>query len=339
MELHKPNLFDTQIGKQSDLKNLILEATKFLLDNYNQVVVDDRELVSLKSIKNFSNTTMAGLFDALLSYNKLTQFKCFDFSRVNKDIPEILTLSSITVDGNSFGIPGKELQKVWCNITPFIKKRTYQSEQLTFSDIDKIHELFIRGALCRSYNASTTWLTPDIASILIESYSITISNILSSAYKLAPQDSHMIVLLFAAYYAQLLNISGSMEFPELLIKCKRLNYLGVNFDSMNNINRLRDNSKVPLTVHEICKILSTSGPTRMKTFNINTLNSLFSKGITDNSVMLIALEYPPYYALQLIRLMDNYKNHVLLGNKDNKTKYAPLLVELIRTCPLFIPKL
>lgn len=337
----RPTLLDTQIGKQADLHKQITQASLFLIKNHSSVLIEENSLILLKTIKNFGNSNLTNLFDTIVNSNKFNQFICFDYSRLKGvDIPEVLTMSSVSIDGESYGVPkGKGLEKIWCNLTPFIKKRTSPNEKITINDINKIQEIFIRGALCKSYNNSRTWLNPEIASLVIESYAITITNILSSAYKLTFQDTHMIMVLFAAYYAQLFNLDGSMEAPELLIKCKRLNKMGVDIFSYTHLNKYREHGgKGILTIKEICNLISSYGPSKMSTFNINVLNSLFSRGTVNVENMLIALEYPPYYMMQLIKLADNEKNLVISSNPNSK-KDALLLVEKLRTEPKFIPKL
>lgn len=336
----KPSLLDTQIGIQSDLRKQIMSAASFLIKNISTVTVEENSLVLLKSIRNFGNTNLTNIFDTIVNSDKFNSFICFDYSKLKGvDIPEVLTMSSISIDGHSCGVPsGRGLEKIWCNLTPFIKKRKSETEKITITDINKIQEMFIRGALCKSYNDSRAWLSPDIAALIIESYSITITNILSSVYKLTFQDTHMIMVLFAAYYAQLLNIDGSMQAPELLVKCKRLHKLGVDINSYVYLNKYREaGGKHLLTIKEICNLINTYGPSKMSSFNVNILNSLFSRGSTVET-MLMALEYPPYYVMQLIKLADNEKNLVIASNSNNK-KDATLLVEKLRTEPKFIPKL
>lgn len=338
--LVKPTILDTQLGVQTNFKSQLIEAIGFLIKNAPLITISDKEVSSIKTIKNFGNSHMSSLFESIADSGKLDIFKFFDFSRMSiEDVPEILTLGSLTVDGYNTGIhTGDLFKKVWCNITPYIKKRTTEQDRLAITDIDTIHALVVRGALCKSYNEARQWLTPDGAAMIIESYALTITNILSSNYKLDFQDSNFVTLVFAAYYAQLLNIDGSMEYPELLVKCKKLHQMGVDIQAMSYINKYRDNSKVPLTIHEVCKLISKHGSSKMNSFTIMTLNALFGRGSVDIQTMLISLEYPPYFVTQLIRLADNFKNQVLLANPANK-KLAPILVETLRTGTNFISKL
>jgi len=338
----KPGLSDTQLCTHLGLRSLIVEAVSFFAKNYENVNVSDKDTSILQSIKNFGNPCMSALFSSIIDSDKLNIFKFFDYSRLKHaavGIPEILTVGAITIDGKYTTVHMDDrLKTIWCNITPYIRKRTSESEKIQFSDIDKIHELVVRGALCRSYQESPTWFTSDIAAMIIESYALTIGNILSSAYKLSFQDSNLIVLLFAAYYAQLLHIDGSMSMPELLVKCKKLNQMGIDVNLITYINKFRVDPNQVLSLKEICDIISKHGHVKMAGFNSKILSSLFSKGTVDNQLMLIALEYPPYYVMQLLRLADNYKNYTLSSNPNNK-KVAQILAEKLRTESTFIPKL
>lgn len=338
--LIKPTILDTQLGVQTNFRSQLTESIGFLIKNTNYISVPEKDLIVIKSMKNFGNSHVYSLFETIIDSDKINIFKFLDFSKVSIDnIPEILTLSSLTIDNYNNGIyVPNEYKKVLCNITPHIKKRTSESDRLNIVDIDSIHSLIVRGALCKSYNDSRLWLTADLAAMIIESYALTISNILSSVYKLDFQDSNLVTLMFATYYAQLLNIDGSMEYPELLSKCKRLEKMGVDITALSFINKQRKNPKALLTLKEVCEIVAICSTIKMKSFNINTLNSLFSRGSVDIQIMLTALEYPPYFVMQLIRLADNHKNQVMLANINNK-KIAPAFVELLRLCSNFIPKL
>jgi len=318
------------------------EAIAFLLQYYNMVAVDNNDLTTLKNLKNFSNSSVSKLFTYIVDAGKLDKFICLDYSRLaGVSIPEILTMTSITIDGSKDSSMPKSLQKIWCNITPYIRKRKSLYENVIYTDVNRVHELFVRGALCKTYNNNDLYLNTDIATLLIESYALTITGILSMAYSLSSlQDRAIITILFAAYFAQKINTSSDLNIPEILYKCKRLYgpTTGVDISVLPHFMKYKDNPNSPLTIYEVCKIIGEHGPDRMKTFNVNHLNSLFSRGSSDTSTMLIALEYPPYYLMQLLLLADNYKNYTLSSNHNNK-KYAQALAEKLLTAREFIPAL
>lgn len=339
----KPTIENTQIGINTAMKIQMKEAVSFLLQYYNMVAVENNDLATLKSLKNFSNSTISKLFTHIIETEKLNKFICFDYSRL-KDIgiPELLTLSAITIDGSNNHTLPRNLQKIWCNITPYIRKRASISENIIYTDVNRVHELFVRGALCKVYSDTDTYLNSDISTLLIESYALTITGILSTAYNLTSlQDRAIITILFACFFAQRVSIGGSMEIPEILHKCKRLYgpNTGADITMLNHFLQYKEDRSSMFTIYEVCKIISEHGPSRMKTFTVNHLNSLFSRGsAADTQIMLIALEYPPYYLTQLLLLADNYKNYTLASNHNNK-KYAQALAEKLITCREFIPAL
>jgi len=340
----KPTIEDTQIGVNTAIKMQMKEAAAFLLQYYNMVAVENNDLTTLKNLKNFSNSSVSKLFTHIVDANKLDKFICLDYSRLkNISIPELLTLGAITIDGSNDTTLSRNLQKVWCNITPYIRKRTSMSENIIYTDVNKVHELFIRGAISKAYNSSTDiYLNSDIATLLIESYALTITGLLATAYNLnSLQDRAIITILFAAFMAQRVNPGGSLDMPEMLNKCKRLYgpSTGVDISILPHFMKFKENPNTPLSIYDVCAILSEHGPIRMKTFTVNHLNSLFSRGsAADTQIMLIALEYPPYYMMQLLLLADNYKNYTLASNHNNK-KYAQALAEKLMTCREFIPAL
>ena len=338
----KPTISDTQFGKSLNLDKLIHDAVMFFSKYYDSVKLSEKDITTLKNIKNFGNRYMFGVFESIVENDKLKNFEFFDYSRLSKNgvtIPEILTISAITTDGKYLSSHiDDRLKKVWCNITPWVKKKTFETDRIEFSDIDKVQEIVVRGSLCRSYQENNRWLSTDVAAMIIESYALTIGNILSSAYKLSTVDNNIVILLFAMYYAQLFNLEGSMSNPELLIKCKKLHQLGLDMQVVETISRYRENKNEILSIKEICSILAKHGSVKLSTFTPAILYSLFSRGTTDIQIMLIALEYPPYYVIQLLRLADNYKNYTLAANPNNK-KIGQAVAERLRIDSTFIPKL
>ena len=321
--MNKPTLLDTQLAKQLDLQRQLKDAAVWIVKNINQIKLSEKNTAILLNTRNHNNSSINQLFEFIQGDNKLSSYLFMNFKTLNKQIhiPEILTMSAFSISGLDIGISSLtgEVMKMWCNITPHI--RLIQNERIEVTDINAIQELIVLGALCRSYNNSgELWLQPNIAAMVIESYALTISGILSSAYKLSIEHTHIIMTLFSMYFAHLLSPNESKINPPLLLKSKKLLSLGVDFSATSFISKYREDVDKNLTIEEICQILRDHGPVKLVKFSTHILSSLFAKGVNVEH-MLIALQYPPYYVMQLIKAADGYKNYNIASIRDNK-KYG-----------------
>lgn len=324
--MKKPTLFDTSFGKASSLNNQAKQALRFLSENFKLVVLSDDDLKNLANLKSVISTPIDNLYHHILDAGKLDRYLILDLSATaSEDTPEILTLHEMSIDGNQLGsnVPDN-LKKLWVNVTPIASRRRTNTSPLIINDLSKLQGLVVRGSLTMSYDSSDTWLTPKLASFIIESYSITISALIKRTYNLDLADTTFVQTLFAIYYAQLLGPNnGDLKRPPLLNRCGWLSSMGELDRILDSIAPYRDNdSDDVLDPTKIANILSKVGPSRMKNFNINSLYRFVSMGPMDSQSMMIAVDYPPYWVYQVLKTLSGAKNPILntiiRANKLNK---------------------
>nr|DAQ06693.1 MAG TPA: hypothetical protein [Caudoviricetes sp.] len=339
----KPTIGTTKYGFAARLDQMARDAVVFLINN-KSVVLDDADVDAIRSIRIATRTPMTDLFMHIVQAGKLSLFTALDLSRLDKQsVPELFSLNDITIDGKY--VPGSippAFQSAWLNLTPILGKRDAYNSGLHITDIPTCASLFTRGMLCMSYNDSDAWLTPQICTFIIETYSSLISGQLSRYFNLAYDESKLVSTLFSAYYAQLLGGKDDpKDYPPLLYRCQ---FLGTPFDITERMKVLSDARNRlgadELSIDLCCKVLAEAGPARMKKMTADLVYVPLSRAAADSQAMLIALDYPPYWVYQLLTNIHGTKNPLLnnmLRNQELR-KAALRLANELNLSKLFIEK-
>lgn len=320
----KPTLLDTTFAKVSELSSKARRALVFLIKNQNLVLLHEQDLQAISEIKIYVRTPITDFFQRIVDTDKLSSFALMNFTGISLDLPELLTMGEITIDGkyiSDTSVPDK-WRKPWVNITPLLSgKRDTYNGRVQINDVPGLCSLLTRAVLCSSYNDQDTWLNPKLSAFVIESYSMTVANMLRQSFNLDRDlrsvmfgpESKFVQTLFAAYYAQLLGGSQApLDLPPLLYRCPFLGSVAEIQERLESIRELRpNNGNSPLTINLICEILAQAGPARMSNFTAAQLFRMFSIGSTDSQSMLVALEYPPYWVYQLMRSAAGSKNPII----------------------------
>lgn len=335
--MKKTMLLDTPFAKARSLNNMLPHALRFLIKNMPEVLIRDENLKSIESIRPASSTPIFRIFQDVISMGKLNNYALLNFSNFKEDIPELMALDEITIDGKYLpNIPSPaQLQKCWLNITPIVGKKTSYNDSLNITDHGTLASLIVRGAFVSSYNDSDRWVSPKTATLIIENYCTTIGHILRQAYMLDYNEQMFVQTLFATYMAQQLGGSDtSMNRPPLLLRCTFLGSAADIIQRLESISKYRDNhGEDILTPSKICHILAAAGPHRMKKFTVSNLYRFLSSSSIDSQTMMIAIDYPPYWAYQMFRLASGYKNPVMsnvikiLGSKNKLTEFAMDIIQ------------
>ena len=308
-------LFDTPSVKTRFSSSMVQQAVTYLVKNTLDVVLNERQVKSIKDIRMYSSTPICKIFQSLVDADKLNCFTCLNLERSQSDIPEVLTVDDITIDGRvipNIPVP-TQLQKCWINLTPIASRSDLYNDSLRVSDTTTLASLFVRAALVCSYHDSDMWLSPKQAAMVIEFYSLTVTNVIGQAFNLDYTERQFVQTLFAMYFAQLLGgATTPLDVPPLLLRC---NFLGSPADIMKRIEDIKpyrpDGGKSLMTPAVICNILQNIGPARMKRFTQVQLYRFLSASSIDSQVMIIAIDYPPYWVYQMLRVASGYKNPVI----------------------------
>lgn len=329
-------IFDVQYCKAALIHEQILKALPFIIKNEQLIVLSDMDIKFIKEIKSYSTTPIYELYTRQLLLNDkiLKDFLIFDFTDFKSDIPEaLMLLDNIAVDAKYLsGNISDKYRKSWINVTSLTGKRNPITGHLNIVDIPKLHGLFVRNYLTMSYHDSNTWLTPKLLSFIIESYSMTIARLLQRSYNLNPDEYAFIQTVFAFYYAQLLTDQKLTDnLPAILTRC---GFLG----SMLEITQRLENLEIPkdklLTITDIIDYIRKHGPKRMSKLEPSYVYRLFSAGSVDFITLYIALDYPPYWVYQLLKLASGIKHPVIstiFRTSNIKKKMDEFIKELVVT--------
>lgn len=337
-------LFDTSFAKARAVAGMLQPAVTFLIKNGQEVVISDDQIHDLESVRLYSSNPISKLFQDITTAGKLNNFIFLNFSRYGKDIPSLLALDDIVIDGKaitSLPVPA-QLQKCWINITPITSIKDSYNGTLNITDAAAFASMVVRAALCSTYVDNDVWMNPRLEAIIVESYSATIAHVLRQAFNLAFEEEKFVQTLFAAYYCQLLSGGQTnLQLPPLLGRCQFLGAMTDIVARMEDIKPYRDNNGNDiLDPAKICKILNQIGPARMKTFKPTQLYRFMSSSSIDSQTMMIAMDFPPYWVYQMLRIASGYKNPVMSNviklNTTLKQKVTQFATEMQSTNQLLI---
>jgi hypothetical protein len=322
--MNKLTLFETPYADARQLDKEMPRAVEYLT-KYGQLMIVDHSF--LNDIKIFSTTAASTIFTDIKDANKGSSFLFYNIGRTT-DVPTVLTVNDLTVDGAyipKVSVPDK-LKKCWVNLTPIISQKDSYNGRINVTDVTELSHLIMRGALTMSYHSSDTmWLPPNLAVYVIEFYSGVITNTVGQVYNLNYDERLYVQTLFAAYYAQCLGGSNSpLDLPPLLMRCQ---FLGSGTDIQSRMMSIKDsredNGKDWLYPAKVCDLISKHGPPRMKKFSAVQLYRYISATAIDSQVMLLAIDFPPYWVFQMLKVAYGYKNPVMnnmLRLSGTKTK-------------------
>lgn len=337
-------LFDTSFAKARAIPGMLQQAVTFLIKNGPEVIVPEDTVRELGNIRLYSSTPISKLFQDITNAGKLNNFTFVNLNRFGKDIPQILALDDIVIDGRTvpnLPVPA-QLQKCWINISPITSIKDSYNGTLNITDVATFASLVVRAALCTSYVDNDVWMNPRLEAIIVESYSATIAHVLRQAFNLAFEEEKFVQTLFAAYFCQMLSGGQSnLAMPPLLGRCQFLGSMSDIVARMEDIKPYRENGGndmlYPVT---ICKILNAVGPARMNKFQPAQLYRYLSSSSIDSQTMMIAIDFPPYWVYQMLRIASGYKNPVMSNviklNGMLKTKVTSFATELQSTNQLLM---
>ena len=313
----RPTLLDIPYVKARDVRAYLTEALTYLIKN-GQVIIRDSKLRDIASQRLFSSTPVNKLFRGIAVSGKIENFLFLDYSATaDSNVPEILTADDLCIDGGAITNPPVPAfaRKCWINITPILGKKDAYNDNLFFTDTSQLAQLVTRAALCQAYNDKDMWLTVKQALFSIELYATIMAQVITNTYTLNPDERRFIMTLFALYAAQLTGpANADKRIPPMIMRCP---FLGSGADIMQVVEAsepyLPKEGDHELSLPTIVNIINNIGPSRMKNYTIQMLYRSMSASSIDSSTMVIALDYPPYWVYQLLRVASGYKNPIVSG--------------------------
>jgi hypothetical protein len=146
--MSKITTLDTPFAKFRALSEMLPSAVAFLTKYRTEVELSDSDAQTIASLRNYSSTPVSRLYQMLADGGKLSCFSKFDYSRFAGDVPELLTLDKVVIDGKY--LPGISLpapiQKCWVNLTPILGKRDLYNSALFVTYATALCGLFVRAS-------------------------------------------------------------------------------------------------------------------------------------------------------------------------------------------------
>lgn len=345
------NLFHTQYAQVAGTNRTTMKVLEFLVNN-SSLVLDDsttRNILRDRSMMR-SSTPLSLIYQKFMNSNLLDMFTCiFPTNRSNLDsIPDLLTLSSINLDiamMDSKGILKNHTMyedKILLNMAGLLRY-TGNTDQASISDTHELQSLIVRGLLCRSFfntRSGGRWLSPRLCRFLIETYAMIITSQLSRTYGLDANAFLFVASKLALYIAnQITNTSPHQNLtPDIFLTCSKI---GTPQDLKEVMERNSDVLRSKFTLGVLCEdIIAKRGPARMRNFSQKELNKVCGNLGTDNISNLIQLEYPPYFAHQIILAISGDKNSLMYGlQQQGLLKDADEFAKELSTSGTFMPNL
>lgn len=345
----KRTIADTPFGEQLKLRKRGLEAATFLAKNSGSILAPDGIEYLQSTVRPTVSTPFVEIYNKASELGKLSgNFTMFDLSRT-VDCPSVLTMPDVAIDGKyiSTNMPSS-LQNAWLDLTPILGRRDAYNRTLQIRDVLRFAALVSRSLLCMSYNDSDAWLTPILATKIIECYSLLIGLHLKNTYNLNFDEYGFVRTLFAAYMAQMLDSpKAPQEIPPLLYRCRFLyqdtgtpRSIDERFEKVAELRqRIAPDNRLDIDI--VCQLIAGCGPSRMAKLTAHTLYAFMTHSPMDNQNMSFALDYPPYFVYLLLDNMKGGKNGLiinLLKFGDLKKDMNVFVQDLLST-KLFIEKI
>lgn len=306
--MRENGIFQTTFARSASYNKQVTEALKFITENH-MLCFANNELKSfiLNKTQSTFHTPMSQIYNHLIdTYKSRGELPFVEIFINTKNPPEIFTYDSFSFDFETINknLPEK-LKGSVVNLTNSIKyKPTPAGNMYQADDLTKIHSLYVRAALCQSYDncADRMWLTPQLALFIIRTYSMILTKQISVFYHindpLLLKKFNLINTLFygtlidkemKSGYSDIVFRSGIGNFTEIKEMISELNDLGFTFDKRYNII-------------DVCSMYKAVSGDKLTTFDFPKLFKLFSAGSVDRPFAGICLEYPPYWVHQLLAL-------------------------------------
>lgn len=337
----KTTIMDTAYAKAAALSPQAKACAEFLIKHDSYVSLSEAHVKSLEQIRAMAPSHLANIYSKAVIAGSLNQIKYLDFTGVTSDIPEVLTIDDITIDGKylSSTMP-VGYQKAWINLTPILSARATRAGAFQITDVQRLNTLVTRALLTMSYNDSDGWLTPQLSSYIVEFYSMSLASMLRQMYQLDVNETRFVQVLFATFYAQKLSREGSpMNMPPLLSRCP---FLGSERDVrmvLDEVEEVRTRlNAMELTIPLLAQIIAEAGPMKLRKLKARHLYTMYTSSATDSKVMAIAIEYPPYFVTQVLRVLAGAKNPVILNlmKFGETTKRMNAFAEQLTIAPSFL---
>lgn len=348
----KLNLFKTAVVQQAGIDNQVDSIAKFLISNRHLIRIDTESTAEIFKTSVLSKTPISTAFETMMSSRKQDIFVALNIP------PQVSTPEAITVDHLTFDV--LQLQdfsassrkainalpefadKIIVNLTPLLRKKS----QTSVTDMNRLQSIIVRGLLVRSYYLSRNWLTPALIKYLSETYSMIISTNIARDYNLDYNDQLVVATALAAYFHQKCYADVKPgEFPVTVNDC---GWLGTRVEIVDRLEFFKDilqnqmGTDLELDINKLCTLVSKCGPERLESFSTKALYTRNASMGSDHLSAMMSLEYPPYWAHQVLLALSGVRSGLQIAIKRGRGKLerdGKQFAETLVRSSAFIPEL
>lgn len=308
----KIELTSTYIGESSNIQDYARNARKFLLDNVNRITFNhDEEMRILNTNDMMLRTPMSELYQQALVEKKLNIFRLLTLDKVDK-IPSWFLISWLDIDTRILRDTDKSSadilnsisefrDKILIDITPY-----YSEKKRGINDTSAFYSRIVRSMLCRSYHfADKMWLNPGLVYLLTKFYSIILSTKLGRLYNLTYQEQYVAATALSVYFVNRCLTETEVINPIM----GKMDFLRRNVDTKPIFDFIRE--KYTEKTYDLKAVIETIvefGPARMQQFNLSTFFQMNLHLTSNQSLSLVALEYPPYWCYLILSALSGDKS-------------------------------
>lgn len=318
----KRKFFDTVFSELSGAKLSIPRMLKYVAMNQSSVYAQSDLTVMAQQVRSILKTPFSEFFERMVSKNALTNFAAIDTSGTDEAIPELLTMSSVTIDlkhtpgtGDIFKSFPNVNDKILINLTG-VAKRDRQSGSVIVTNADVLQNLFVRGQLTAVYqDDNSDWLSGSstLSIFILKSYSMILSAIIARYYNLGIDEIQKVATICALHMDVMLG--GSASRPMYISRWDWCPSFSVRKSITDACSEYEINGD--FNINSMCISLSKLVSPRMESFNLSVFLGLCGRLGQDLIISRLALEFPPYWVYLLMSCYGGNKVPLIYHlNKD-----------------------
>jgi hypothetical protein len=174
--------------------------------------------------------------------------------------------------------------------------------------------MVVRAFLCISYNDSKEWLNPRAASFVVEFYTMAMELVMDRLFNLNYEESVVPKLMFAWHYAELMSSpEEKSDIPALMSKASAVfkgNLAAARLQELlTEVSAFKGGN--PMSMDMVVECIKKFGTSRLSNIRKTDLYRYFAISSTDNTSMMIAMDYPPYLLHQILKIVGGSKHAIL----------------------------
>lgn len=315
---------NTTIASMMDYQSQFKDVVKYLIQN-KSFVLSPIVLDPIFQIKPYTKSIINELFERCVNTGYISEFASLLITNSNDSIPDLLNPAiGIPIDLKNDPLASPlssyyELNnKLVVDISNLVKINR-QTRNLTVSDINELHSMYVRLMLVRSFSIGNGWLTPYLSLFIIKAYSLSLASLIGKQENLNFMERITIAKIFALYMSQ--QFARNDEDPARPNNYYRCTFLGTTNELSDIMNLAAEKSPQGLTINSCCELIAETGPQRLKNFSLSSFYRLAIKlgPATEPFITRTALEYLPYFVFMLLRVLSGEKGGSLqVQLKENK---------------------